>query len=199
MPQPLIGSALSLFNGAITPPGIPSSGDVPPPFPPDSKSAMNEIFFGPNGLRAGWRLLIFAAIIATFLTTLRYGGKLLSHGHPPQRGFSMAGIIVGEAIVFFAVLNCQLDYGQNRRTHDWRLWTARAQGVPKGILARSDCRLRGDDHVAKDLASAGAFFILGHSRCTEASWRNTRRFGAWRFCWSDSPRNFQHVAMHCLR
>src|SRR5579864_8519995 len=65
MPKPPFGSATPLFNGAIRPPGIPSSSDIPPPFPPDRKSAMNEIFFGPNGLRAGWRLLIFAAIIAT--------------------------------------------------------------------------------------------------------------------------------------
>ncbi len=77
---------------------------MPPPLPPDSKSAMNEIFFGPNGLRAGWRLLIFGAIIAAFLTALHYGGKLLSHGQPPQRGFSMTSIIVGEAVVFLLFL-----------------------------------------------------------------------------------------------
>lgn len=104
MPQPPHGSATALFNSAITPPGTPSSGDAPPPFPPDSKSAMNEIFFGPNGIRAGWRLLIFAAIIATFLTAVHYGGKLLSQGQPQQHGFSMTGIIVGEAIVFLLFL-----------------------------------------------------------------------------------------------
>ena len=104
MPQPPHGSATALFNSAITPPGIPSSGDAPPPFPPDSKSTMNEIFFGPNGIRAGWRLLIFAAIIAAFLTAVHYGGKLLSPGQPQQHGFSMTGIIVGEAIVFLLFL-----------------------------------------------------------------------------------------------
>lgn len=104
MLQRRYGSATALFNSTITPPGIPSSGDARPPFPPHSKSAMNEILFGPNGLRAGWRLLIFAAIIAAFLTTLHYDGKLLSHGQPPQRGFPMTGIIVGEAIVFLLFL-----------------------------------------------------------------------------------------------
>lgn len=104
MPQPGHGSVTTLFNSTITPPGIRSSGDAPPPLSPDSKSTTNEIFFGPNGLRAGWRLLIFAAIIAAFLTALHYGGKLLSHGQRPQRGFSMTGIIVGEAIVFLLFL-----------------------------------------------------------------------------------------------
>ena len=104
MPQPRYGFAMALFNSTITPPGISSSGDAPPPFPPDSKSTMNEILWGANGLRAGWRLLIFAAIIAAFLTALHYGGKLLSHGQPPQRGFSMTAIIVGEAIVFLLFL-----------------------------------------------------------------------------------------------
>ena len=104
MPQPSFGPAAPLFNGVITRPGIPSSSDAPPPLPPDSKSAMNEILFGPNDLRAGWRLLIFAAIIAVFLAALHYGGKLLSHGQPPPHGFSMTGIIIGEAIVFLLFL-----------------------------------------------------------------------------------------------
>ena len=103
MPQPPFGSATPLFSGAITPPGIPSSGDAPSPFSPDTKSAMNEIFFGPNGLRAGWRLLIFAAIIFLFVEGLRYGGKLFSRGQPPH-AFSLTGIITGEAIFFLLFL-----------------------------------------------------------------------------------------------
>src|SRR5579872_1310317 len=62
---------------------------------------------------------------------------------------------------FFAVLIRQLDHGENRRPHDWRLWTARAQGVPKRILARSDYRLHGDDHPAGDFASPGRFLFWG--------------------------------------
>ena len=104
MPQPPFGSAAPLFSGAITPQEIPSSGDAPPPLPPDSKSAMNEIFFGPNGLRAGWRLLIFAAILAIFLEGLRYGAILLAHGRPPQQGLSAAGALVGDGALFILLL-----------------------------------------------------------------------------------------------
>ncbi|HKV28637.1 MAG TPA: CPBP family intramembrane glutamic endopeptidase [Candidatus Acidoferrales bacterium] len=104
MPQLPSGPAAPLLSGAITPPGIRSAGDAPPPAGPDRKSASNEIFFGPNGLRAGWRLLIFAAIIAAFLTGLSFGSKLLSHGRPPQNGFSVTNIIVSESLVFLLFL-----------------------------------------------------------------------------------------------
>lgn len=104
MPQPRYGSATALFNSTITPPGIPSSGGAPPPFPPHSKSAMNEIFFGPNGLRAGWRLLIFAAILAIFIEGLRYGAILLSHGRPPQQGLSVTGALAGDGALFILLL-----------------------------------------------------------------------------------------------
>jgi len=39
---------------------------------PPERSAVRRIFFGPNGLRAGWRLLIFAPLVA-----LLVGGSLL--------------------------------------------------------------------------------------------------------------------------
>ncbi|MGB6821471.1 MAG: hypothetical protein WBE21_05300, partial [Candidatus Acidiferrales bacterium] len=104
---------------------------------------MNEIFFGPNGLRAGWRLLIFAAIIAAFLTAVHYGGKLLSHGQPPQREFSMTSIIVGEAVVFLLFLFASWimtkiedrtigDYGlPGRKAFQKEFW----QGVIIGFVA----------------------------------------------------------------
>lgn len=104
MSQPSFGPAMPLLSGAITPPGTASSGDTPPPLAPGGTSGMNEFFFGSNGLRAGWRLLIFAAIIAAFLTALHYGSKLLSHRQQPQHAFSVTAIIIGEAIVFLLFL-----------------------------------------------------------------------------------------------
>lgn len=104
MSQLRFDSATPLFSGAVTPPGIPSTGDTPPPLPPEVESPLHEIFFGPNGLRAGWRLLIFAAIIAVFFVALHYAGELLSHGHPPQPGFSMAGVAIGEGVAFLLFL-----------------------------------------------------------------------------------------------
>lgn len=93
-------STAPLFSGA-PPPGIPSSGAAPP-LPPANppESGLRRIFFGPNGLRAGWRLLIFAAILTVFFVTLHFVGKISSHGRPPQRAFTATGIAIGEGVVF---------------------------------------------------------------------------------------------------
>src|SRR5579859_8103702 len=104
MSERQFGFVAPLLSGAITPPGISSSGNAPLPPPDAPESGLNQIFLGPNGLRAGWRLLIFAAIMAVFIEGLRYGGKLLSHGHPSQQGFSATGIIIGEAVAFVLFL-----------------------------------------------------------------------------------------------
>jgi membrane protease YdiL (CAAX protease family) len=45
--------------------------------PPIKRSSARRIFFGPNGLRVGWRLLIFAALFAGLfagVTLIRFGG-----------------------------------------------------------------------------------------------------------------------------
>ncbi|MHB8486330.1 MAG: CPBP family intramembrane glutamic endopeptidase [Candidatus Acidiferrales bacterium] len=102
MPQPPFGSATPLFSGAMTPPGIPSSGDAPPPFSPDTKSATNEIFFGPNGLRAGWRLLIFAANAFVLLAIFGLIQDSLSHGK--RIPFTARGVSIREASAFLCIL-----------------------------------------------------------------------------------------------
>jgi len=94
---------MPLLSGSITPPGISSSGSAPPD-PSEPESALHRTFFGPNGLRAGWRLLIFAAILAIFIAGFQYGGKLIEHGRPPQRTFSAATMMIGEGIIFAILL-----------------------------------------------------------------------------------------------
>ena len=36
---------------------------VQPPAPTPAPQPANEIFYGPNGIRAGWRVLIFLALV----------------------------------------------------------------------------------------------------------------------------------------
>ena len=128
MPQPPFGSARPLFNAAITPPGISSGGDAPPPLPPDSKSALNEIFFGPNGLRAGWRLLIFAAIAFVLLAIFGLIQHSLSHGK--RIPFTAQGVSISEASVFLCILIASwvMTFIEGRTIGDYGLPTRKALG-----------------------------------------------------------------------
>ena len=71
---------------------------------PPEPSALSNAFMGPNGIRAGWRLLIYAAIIAAMAAG---GGALAAlMGHPSSRvrNFTAHGLLVGEGISFFICL-----------------------------------------------------------------------------------------------
>jgi uncharacterized protein len=56
----------------------PISSSPPPALPPAPPKY--TIFRGPNGIRAGWRALIFVAILAALLVTLRILLRLIFHG-----------------------------------------------------------------------------------------------------------------------
>jgi len=47
--------------------------------------ALYTIFTGPNGLRAGWRLAIFAAIIGTPYVFLMWVGRMMMKGLPAPK------------------------------------------------------------------------------------------------------------------
>jgi len=144
MAQRRFGSITPLFSSEITPPRISFPGGTVPPPPPDApESGLNQIFFGPNGLRAGWRLLIFAAIVAIFIEGLRYGATLLSHGRPPQRGLSATRALAGDGALFVLLLMASWimtkiegrtigDYGlPGRKAFQKEFW----QGAILGFLA----------------------------------------------------------------
>ena len=99
-------------EGANTPDGLVSAAPVTPVAPIDAATAappasgIRVVFFGPNGLRAAWRLGIFLVIAA--LVALSLGGLahlLLSH-HLPRRAdaFTPGGVLYGEGVVLLAVL-----------------------------------------------------------------------------------------------
>lgn len=53
--------------------------------PPKEVSALRKIFFGPNGLRAGWRLLIYVSIAASIIVGVHFVRHHTTHAQPRPR------------------------------------------------------------------------------------------------------------------
>jgi membrane protease YdiL (CAAX protease family) len=54
----------TMSSDPTQPGGFPAAAEPPLEAAPAPPSVVRKIFFGPNGLRAGWRLLIFLALVA---------------------------------------------------------------------------------------------------------------------------------------
>lgn len=79
---------------------------VPPLTPPPPVGIANTIFLNERGLRAGWRLLIYAAFVAALGFS---GGMVLRHFAPPTRGvFSPRYLFAGELFSFVVVFGAAL-------------------------------------------------------------------------------------------
>src|ERR1700685_1850661 len=66
---------MNLISEKATAVSSPSIAAIPPP--PIKTSLARRIFFEPNGLRVGWRLLIFSALFGSLFagfTLIRFGG-----------------------------------------------------------------------------------------------------------------------------
>ena len=79
---------------------------LPPLTPPPPVGIANTIFLNEKGLRAGWRLLIYAV----FLAAIGFGGGMvLRHFVPPTGGvFSPGYLFAGEVFSFVAVFGAAL-------------------------------------------------------------------------------------------
>jgi membrane protease YdiL (CAAX protease family) len=73
---------------------------------PTLKAKARWVFRGPNGIRAGWSVLIFIAIMALCLVAVRLiGHAILGHRPPPPTGdLSPARMLVQEVILLLVVL-----------------------------------------------------------------------------------------------
>jgi membrane protease YdiL (CAAX protease family) len=87
-----------------------STYDLESPIPPAQPSTLRRIFFGADGLRAGWSLCIFIAIFAAFISSLTFIGHR-THLLPPRPSKNapaqpMAPLfgILAEAIPFLLTL-----------------------------------------------------------------------------------------------
>jgi uncharacterized protein len=137
-------------------PGTPGIG--PPtdaPRSPSPRPLPERIFVGPSGIRAGWRLLIFIALM------LLVGAALVTVASPAFKRFNRYGILAGELPGFLAALVASLVMGriEKRSLADYGLPTRGAfgkwfwLGVAWGFLALTS--LLGMIH-------AGHGFDFGH-------------------------------------
>jgi len=77
--------------------------DILIPAPAPAPQAPNTVFRGPNGIRAGWRVLIFLAIIGGVVVVLAAILRLLSHGGARIGGVSQLtplGLSISEGALF---------------------------------------------------------------------------------------------------
>jgi membrane protease YdiL (CAAX protease family) len=75
---------------------------VPAPVPP-APNIIFRIFRGPDGIRAGWRLLIFLAIVGAIVVIVAAILRLLARGNPQIGGMSQAtplGLSISEGALF---------------------------------------------------------------------------------------------------
>src|SRR5271156_1681180 len=102
---------------------LPPATDIaqPPTPPPSAGPERNEILYGPNGLRAGWRALIFLAIVVAIVFLINVTGHYLTrkYGHSPVNPGQMAtatltpGLIaIGELTSLAVILVASLIMGR---------------------------------------------------------------------------------------
>src|SRR5690349_4526130 len=75
-----------------------------PPSPPSPPPAwpLRAVFIGPNGIRAGWRLLLFLGI--AWIAEVGFARIIRIARYRYPSGFSPTFLILGEGSIFLAVL-----------------------------------------------------------------------------------------------
>ena len=130
----------------------PAPAPAAPPPGGDAGATIHSIFLGPNGIRAGWRLLIFIAIFAVIAAGIQFvllHIPYFKHLHDAAQGktqtMSPRGILFGEGftvlslfiVVFFMALiekRTFADYGlPGREAFGKRFWA----GLPYGFAMLS--------------------------------------------------------------
>ena len=133
-----------MHSDAVTPLGASTPGGAPPPPGSKAEAAVASVFVGRNGIRAGWRLLIFAVIVFAMLVVYGLIVRAVSHGKP-QMAFSYPDIIVGDGPVFFIFLIASwiMTFIEKRKIADYGLPVRKAfgkefwQGAVIGFVAMS--------------------------------------------------------------
>ena len=139
--------------------------DFPPPNEPrygvtlPLNTPWQKFFWGPNGMRAGWRLLIFSALVASLVSLEGIVVRLLKHRPSLADGLSPVGLLIGEGSVFLIFLvaswvmariedRALADYGLPlNKTFGLRFW----QGIAIGFVSISA--------LMGALWAAGAFHV----------------------------------------
>jgi hypothetical protein len=162
----------------------PLDAALPTPTPP-VEPARNEVLYGPNGLRAGWRALLFMLIVVCIVVLINvighYAARKLGHAppNPAQVSTLTPGLVaLGELITFAVLLVAALimgrierrtlaQYGLSRRTpfpkYFWEglLWGFLAiSGVLFVIFLFHGFRIVGIDSHGSTLALSALLWTL---------------------------------------
>lgn len=129
--------------------GTPQPGGLPPSESP-KRSAIANIFLGPNGIRAGWRLLLFIAFVTAIMFPIRFGLKHIPALEAWQKAqnpqvMNAYGMILGEGLAVLVLLVAAwiMTRIEKRTFSDYYLPGAQAfgkrfwQGVPYGFVMLS--------------------------------------------------------------
>jgi CAAX protease family protein len=128
VPDPVEGGSTSL--GSVTP---------PPAVPPSQSSMLSTIFFGINGLRSGWRLLLFLIITFVLISVFRLGLRPVVHGLKVQvwllfigESESLASVLLAAFIMSRIERRAFASYGLPRQSAFGKLFWA---GVLWGVVS----------------------------------------------------------------
>ena len=150
------------------PPGGPSPFFFP-------RSGQSPVFYGPNGLRAGWRLLVFLAILSVLFSATALVLRIFRHA--PFRGEITPGAqLCGEGLPLLLVLLARWIMAKMERRTIGGLRFAAATGIRSQILGRAASLAFSRSAHCWARCASPAHFILTASRCT------ARRSGNTRFC-----------------
>ena len=92
------------MNEPEQPPSPVSPPETTSPAPPPDSNPALAIFWGPNGLRAGWRLLMFFAICAIVLFGVGFVSRHLFRRGAVINPFDPEVLLRGEAVIFGVIL-----------------------------------------------------------------------------------------------
>lgn len=90
-------------------PAPPSDSAAQAPLPPEPpqeplEAFVTKIFIGRDGIRAGWRVAIFVAIVAALIAGLSLVTAAVSHRNGQRPEFTAALVLLGEGLFFLIVL-----------------------------------------------------------------------------------------------
>jgi CAAX protease family protein len=115
------------------PPGNAGAPAAPPAEPKQEplEAWVTKAFVGPDGIRAGWRLLIFLGMVAVLVAGFAVITLALGHGKPPKPQFTAGFALMNEALLFFIVLFASwvMSKMEHRRIADYGLPLRGALGL----------------------------------------------------------------------
>ncbi len=163
---------------------------------PAQPEQQHGILVGPGGLRAGWRLLIFLAMVVLLSTIVSAVAPqiliMMSKGFSP-RNVILQDLALFAIIAIAAAIMCIIerrrfaDYGLPARGFLGRsFWT----GAAWGFIMLS---------VIMGMMVATHAYVSAVWPSRQATHFATDFFGRWPSCWSDSSKSLRFAAISCSR